>query len=700
MRVLLKKDFTIEWLDSEKIINANDVGVATLSVETEVPLGANESLWVVFDINPDVVGDGVTNDILAKFSKVEGKDVYTIPIPSAIIKQAGRGITCYFQLFIKKSYYKKVEKEGGSEDEILDYITRASTETYAFEITGGLYYNESLNEIANNATIANLYNTAVEKIKQETTNAKDIEDLQTAIGTEADGENEATGIYAKIDAEASAREKADKNLDEKIATKASKISVSMNPTTYEATFGLYANAKDEPPIDTASIFLPIDTLVGGSYDKSSENIGLSLLSGKTISISMGELVGGLAPVVGGKIPANFIPDDLKINEDAIKNVLTSDSDKDWTDDEKANACDKIGAANEDDIDKALDEIIVLQEDFIKKGGTVVSGAKNIEDGEGNGAVQQVADNVADGFDFTGKNPNAEALDNTLSAIQPYGAKGDFAVALGGKSSAQGKRSTAEGTTTIAKGKYSHAEGDNSVTLGDDSHAEGYQTVAGEKSDGMHIAQHAEGIRTQALGWAAHSEGSDTIAKGNNSHAGGSHTIAEWNDQTAIGRYNDNKYGNLFEVGNGYVDENGKEVRRNAFEVDENGNAYAGGKRLLKVGEAAGGGGGGTTLYRHTIVASISPDTQNYHDVTLSFQSTVADSLIGAFDRNILKEMVERNEVYRFTGTTFEDEYGDIFVVQFVCVFSDILCLWCKLTNDMEDVIFFVGSVLDDEVEEL
>lgn len=241
------------------------------------------------------------------------------------------------------------------------------------------------------------------------------------------------------------------------------------------------------------------------------------------------------------------------------------------------------------VDSFKGTIKQLDEKFIPDSVARISDLiANIEHGSKTGSIQQVSDGVANGFDFTGKNPNAEALDNTLSAIQPYGAQGDFAVALGGKSSAQGKRSTTEGTTTIAKGKYSHAEGDNSVALSPDSHVEGYQNVTSAPKDvdnpELYIAQHAEGIRTQALGWAAHSEGSDTIAKGSNSHAGGSHTIAEWNDQTVVGRYNYNKYGNLFEVGNGTNENN----RSNAFEVKEDGTAYAGGKRLLTEGEASGG----------------------------------------------------------------------------------------------------------------
>lgn len=181
-------------------------------------------------------------------------------------------------------------------------------------------------------------------------------------------------------------------------------------------------------------------------------------------------------------------------------------------------------------------------DFVKEEPAVVGGSEsninNLEDGSGTGAVQQIADGVADGFNFTGKNPNAEAIDPDLSKVHDYGGVGDYSNAFGGKSSAQGKRSHAEGTTTIAKGKYSHAEGDNSVTLGDDSHAEGYATTAhgtGSHTEGANtlasgVYSHAEGVWTKTTEGAdgAHAEGYYSEAQGYASHAEG--------NSTAIGSY--------------------------------------------------------------------------------------------------------------------------------------------------------------------
>lgn len=168
----------------------------------------------------------------------------------------------------------------------------------------------------------------------------------------------------------------------------------------------------------------------------------------------------------------------------------------------------------------------IDEKFLPK---LASGA-NMEKGTGVSATQQLPDGVADGFDFTGKNPNATALDPSLTGIIPYGATGDFANAFGGKSAAIGKRSTAEGTTTIAKGKYSHVEGDNSVTLGNDSHAEGYSTVS------KGTASHAQNYGTQAIGHSSHAGGLNTIAEGDYSTTIG-HTTHALGNSSFAGGYN-------------------------------------------------------------------------------------------------------------------------------------------------------------------
>lgn len=604
MRVLLKKDFTIELKSVDKVINVNDVMVSRLEVEVEENfLLPGERLWVVFSKTKDNPTDDITKEIqLGTDNKT-----YSVAIPQGVVMQEG---TWYFILSARKYY---------SEEK---YFTRMATAPYEFTVEGGLWIDDATSEVVNNGTAQSLYEMATEKLAIEQENAKDIVALQ------------------------------EKNAAQDAVHEAFK-----QETTEEigATQGYIARVEAQATQDIEAIRVVANRAESMAYNAET---GLSVVSTQVNSL-------------------NDRINSLKLYEIVSSLPASGDTNKLY-----------LVPSSKQEEDNVLEEWLWVNSSWEMVGTMKASTVENLKNGAGVGAVQQLADGVENGFDFTGKNPNAETIDETLSGTQPYGAIGDFANAFGGKSSAQGKRSHTEGTTTIAKGKYSHAEGDNSVALGDDSHAEGYQTVAGKKSDGAYIAQHAEGMRTQALGWAAHSEGSDTIAKGNNSHAGGSHTIAGWNDQTVIGRYNDNKYGNLFEVGNGTSEDN----RSNAFEVKDNGTAYAGGKRLLREGDASGGG---TKLYKHTTIVAISPDTQNYQDITLSFQSTVPYA-----STDIINKMIERNEIYRFTGASFEDKYGDTHVVQFACVFSNILCFWCKCTNDMEDAPFFIEYVANDEVEEL
>lgn len=276
------------------------------------------------------------------------------------------------------------------------------------------------------------------------------------------------------------------------------------------------------------------------------------------------------------------------------------------------------------------------------------GASNIENGSGTGSIQQEADGVADGFDFTGKNENSG-----MSGTVPYGAQGAFASSFGGKSAALGKRSHAEGTTTIAQGYYSHAEGCNSVAIGDNSHAEGYKTTsvsegshaegnntvaAGQYShvEGMHNrtehdAAHAEGDTNRAKGVASHAEGKGNIASGDYSHVEGSYNevkavsahaegqnniidegaeaahvsgrenhakhagaqllgkglVSGKQNQTIVGQYNAYDDEAMFIVGNG----DDKDHPSNALVVKKDGTIE---------GNFVGGSGGGDKLYRHEL----------------------------------------------------------------------------------------------------
>lgn len=126
------------------------------------------------------------------------------------------------------------------------------------------------------------------------------------------------------------------------------------------------------------------------------------------------------------------------------------------------------------------------------------------------------------------------------------------------------------STDYKLGTAAFAEGKDTKAKGNYSHAEGYSTTA----SGAY--SHAEGRSSTASGSVSHAEGTDTVASGIRSHASGWGTIAKGQNQTAIGKYNvedtNEKYALI--VGNGT-----STARSNAFTVDWNGNAEAGGKKL-------------------------------------------------------------------------------------------------------------------------
>lgn len=104
--------------------------------------------------------------------------------------------------------------------------------------------------------------------------------------------------------------------------KASTISVSVDPSTYEATITLHADGGT--PISKATIDLPTEEIViAGYYDETHRYIVLTLRNGTKIEVPVGDLVDGListtqkgapngvAPLDGnGKIPKQYLPDDI------------------------------------------------------------------------------------------------------------------------------------------------------------------------------------------------------------------------------------------------------------------------------------------------------------------------------------------------------------------------------------------------------
>lgn len=210
------------------------------------------------------------------------------------------------------------------------------------------------------------------------------------------------------------------------------------------------------------------------------------------------------------------------------------------------------------------------------------------------------------INWTGRNPNATAIDSTLTGSITTGAKANYSTVLNKQTTAINQNSLAIGNKCIAKGDESIAGGYQSVTLNSSAVAIGEQAVAaansavafGNGTQALKDHSFAYGYHTKADGSCALSGGNNTQALGENSVALGASSIAEgphsfaggisahtgastafaygegvkadYLYQTAIGRYNQNIEGNLFEIGNGSSDAD----RETVFSVTRDGRAKA------------------------------------------------------------------------------------------------------------------------------
>ena len=112
------------------------------------------------------------------------------------------------------------------------------------------------------------------------------------------------------------------------------------------------------------------------------------------------------------------------------------------------------------------------------------------------------------------------------------------------------------TQNVASGQYSHAEGHQTKATATCAHAEGYSTIASD--DGAH----AEGHRTEASGFYSHSEGGRTMASNKYEHAEGLLNKSNPGTRHSIGIGTEQKLPTIPE-----------HIRRNAFEVMDNGDVY-------------------------------------------------------------------------------------------------------------------------------
>ena len=375
MRVLLKKDFTIDLLSVDKVINVNDVMVSRLEVEVEENfLLPGERLWVVFSKTKDNPTDDITKEIqLATDNKT-----YSVAIPQAVVMQEG---TWYFILSARKYY--SAEK----------YFTRMATAPYEFTVEGGLWIDEDTGEVVNNGTAQSLYEMATEKLAIEQDNAEDILALQEKDAaqdaayeafkqetTEAIGfansqinrvETQATQDIADIRVVANRAEgmayNAETGLGIVYNSSAGTIVASIDNSTFVMTIKLFDRNNNE--MSSTQIDLPLESMVvDAEYNPAAGGaIVLKLQSGSIIPIPVADIVQGLISESekgvpngvatldeNGKVPTEQLPkgsggvSEEEVKE-AVKETLTNRTET-WTDEEKAAACETIGAATKTEVE--------------------------------------------------------------------------------------------------------------------------------------------------------------------------------------------------------------------------------------------------------------------------------------------------------------------------------------------------------------
>ena len=288
--------------------------------------------------------------------------------------------------------------------------------------------------------------------------------------------------------------------------------------------------------------------------------------------------------------------------------FSHDSGRNWTNWQKIATDADISVLNETlrRIDDALDSKVSSVNG--KNGTVTVTGADiPLEEGSEtligpfvrgiNNSVLQMKSQIDEIKDETPTNLVNGSADGSLRGIAAKAedsdyTMGEYAVALGYKTTASGNYSYAEGFFSTASGSYSHAEGNGTASgdcshseggtaSGDRSHSEGLSTASGSYShaegngtESSGHSSHAEGQNTVASGYASHAEGQNAVASDSGSHAEGENTIASSSYQHVQGRYNikdeSGKYAHIVGNGSFYY---GSAHRSNAHTLDWDGNAW-------------------------------------------------------------------------------------------------------------------------------
>ena len=135
MRIKLKDNKSIAFLDGSGEINTNDVMRQVLEVEPETPLVTGESFWIVYAASEFTY----TGEILFQ----EEAGIYKMPIPEGVLKVPGEW---RMQLFVR--LYSTTDPTK--------YITQLSSDIALFTVQEGLPVEDG--QPINSATIGNLWN--------------------------------------------------------------------------------------------------------------------------------------------------------------------------------------------------------------------------------------------------------------------------------------------------------------------------------------------------------------------------------------------------------------------------------------------------------------------------------------------------------------------------------------------------------------
>ncbi len=193
----------------------------------------------------------------------------------------------------------------------------------------------------------------------------------------------------------------------------------------------------------------------------------------------------------------------------------------------------------------------------------------------------------------------------------------------GDNSATSQYAFAVGNYCVASGESSHAEGYSTYALGEASHAEGYGTTAETNWS------HTEGDSSVALGESSHAEGSSTKAYNDYEHAEGAYNVSNTGSTSSAATRHS------VGIGSSNAD------RKNAFEIMQNGDVY-----VYGIGD-----------YDGTNATAASADTlQDYFEKKEYVTATALNALNDAVSALTGSTELVSNKVTSITSASTDTQY--------------------------------------------